>query len=319
MAYGQSGHLAITFQNSFGTSFTDSALFVPLVSESISETINPIVENNLYGRLAESPTHEGAHDIEGDIATEAHPIALGALLKAALGQVGTSAQDSAFLHEFLPVGSDWDAYAAVPPMTVEAYRDVGSAFVYYDMLGSALSLEIAQGQLLTATLGVMGGRFAQQEKAVPAFPRGRPWTWDVASAAYDGAGVADLRQLSLTFDNQLAAHHTLSAGRFPHRIKRGGPQTVVVEGSMLFQEQTHFQEFQAQSEKRLLVTFAGETVADSYQNALTLDVPRLRFTEFAPRLTGVGQLEVSFSAKGVFDTSSGYALRMTLTNTHAGY
>ena len=319
MAYGQSGHLAISFQNSFGTSFTDSQVFIPLVSESITETINQIVENNMYARLAESPTHEGVHEIEGDIATDAHPIAMGMFLKGALGSVSTTPQDSAFLHEFLPATADWDAYAAVPPMTVEVYRDAGSAFIYHDMLGASLTLEISQGQLLTAGMGMLGGQFGQSAQSATDFKAGRPWSWDVVSATYDGGVLAELRQVSLVFDNQLASHFTLSGGRSPHRIKRSGPQTVSVEGTMLFQDQALFSEYQTQSEKRLLIQFGGQTVAESYQTELTVDIPRLRFAEFSPQINGAGQLEVSFSGKGVYDAGSGYAMRVTLTNTMAGY
>lgn len=319
MAYGQAGHLAVTFQESFGTSQTNSGMFIPLVSESVTETINQLTEENLYGLLAEPPTHEGTHAVQGDIRTEAHPIALGTLLKAALGRVTTTAQGSAFLHEFLPAMADWDAYAATPPMTLELHRDVGSAFVYYDMLGSALTLEIAQGQLLTSALSLLGGGTSRKAAATPAFHRGRPWSWDVASAAYDSAGITDLRQMSLVFDNRLSPHYTLSGTRRPRRIKRDGPQTVSVEGSMLFEDQALFQEFLDQSEKPLRVSFAGETVADSYRALLTLDLPRFRLTEFTPQLAGAGQIEVSFAGKGVYDQTSGYALRFTLTNTQAQY
>jgi hypothetical protein len=60
-------------------------------------------------------------------------------------------------------------------------------------------------------------------------------------------------------------------------------------------------------------------VASGTTARLTVDVPRLRFTEFAPQLAGPGQVEVGFAAKGVYDTASGYALRVTLVNTLAGY
>ncbi len=319
MAYGQSGHLAVTFQESFGTSLTTSGMFIPLVSESVTETINQLTEENLYGRLAEPPTHEGTHAVQGDIRTEAHPIALGVMLKAVLGRVSTTAQGSAFLHEFLPAVADWDAYGATPPMTLALHRDVGSAFIYYDMLGSALTLEIAQGQLLTSALTLLGGGTSRKAAAIPAFYPGRPWSWDVASAAYDGAGITDLRQMSLVFDNRLSPHYTLSGAKTPHRIKRDGPQTLALEGTMLFEDQVLFQEFLDQTEKPLHVTFAGETVADSYTAQLTLELPRFRLTEFSPQLAGAGQIEVSFAGKGVYDQTSGYALRITLTNTQPQY
>jgi hypothetical protein len=319
MAYGRSGHLAIHFQNSFGTSNTSSAHFIPLISETVQEKIGQLIEDNLYGRLAESPYHEGLHEVSGEIRTEAHPIYLGAFLKAALGGVTTTAQGSAFLHEFLPKAADWDEFAAVPPLTLEIHRDAGSAFLYYDVLASELSLEIAHGQLLSAGLAVVGGRFSRKASAVPSFHAGRPWTWDVVSASYDGGAIADLRQLTLRFNNQLAAFHTLGGGKAPRRVKRDGAQQVGVEGALLLQDQALFQRYLDQSERRLLLTFAGETIANSYAALLTLDVPRLRFGEFKPALSGPGQLEVAFAGNGVYDTSSGYALRVTLTNTKAVY
>ena len=319
MAYGQSGYLAIHFQDSYGTSNVDSAHYIPLVSESVVEAVGQIVENNMYGRLAESPYHEGLHEISGDISTEAHPIYLGTFFKAALGLTTVTAQGSSFVHEFLPAAADWDEFAAVPPMTLEIHRDAGSAFLYYDVLASELLLEVAQGQLLTAGLTVLGGRFGRQVAVTPSFHAGRPWTWDVVSASFDGAAISDLRQFTLRFSNQLGAMYTLSGDKVPRRIKREGSQQVAIEGTMLFQDQSLFQEFLDQSEKRLLLTFAGETVAQSYQAQVTLDVPKLRFGEFKPGLSGPGQLEVSFTAAGVYDSTSSYALRATLTNTQPAY
>jgi len=319
MAYGRAGYLAIHFQDSYGTSQTGSAHYIPLVSETVEETIGQIVEDNVYSRLAESPTHEGLHEIGGELRTEAHPVYLGAFLKSALGGHVATAQHSAFQHEFLPLAQDWDRFAAVRPMTLELHRDAGSAFLYYDMLGNEVALDIAHGQLLTATLAVVGGRFGRKAPQPPQFHAGRMWSWDVASASYDGQPVADLRRLTLRFSNRLAAMHTLGADKSPSRIKREGAQQVAVEGTMLFQDQGLFQQFLDQSERRLLLTFRGETVATSYTALLTLDVPRLRFKEFKPALSGPGQLEVSFAANGVYDQGSGYALRVTLTNTLAAY
>ncbi len=319
MAYGQLGHLGLCFQNSVGTAFTSSLSFVPLVSESVGETIEGLVETGMYGRLAEPPHQEGVHKVEGEVRTEAHPIQIGTLLKATLGRAATTLQGSAYVHEFLPATADWDGFAAVPPLTVELHRDVGSAFIYSDMLADALTLEIAQGQLLTAKATLVGGRLVRQAAAPPSYPGGRPYTWDVVSASYDGQGIADLRKISLVFDNHLAAQYTLSGGKYPRRVVREGPQTVAVEGTLVLQDQVLFQEFLNQSEKRLVMTFDGPQVASGTTARLTLDLPRLRFLEFAPQLAGPGQVEVGFSAKGVYDTTSGYALRATLVNTQPGY
>ncbi|MDH5751332.1 MAG: phage tail tube protein [Deltaproteobacteria bacterium] len=319
MGYGQSGHLAVCFQSSFGTTKTNSQFFIPLVSESIAETIETLVENNMYSRLAESPVHEGAHEIGGEIRTEAHPIYLGTFLKAALGQSSVTAQGSAFRHEFLPVSQDWDNYAAVPPLSVEIHRDTGSAFLYYDLLANALSLEISHGQLLSASMEVIGGQFQQKAPGTAVFKPGRPWAWDVASISHGGTAQPDIRSLLVRFENQLAAQHTISGRKTPHRIKRSGPQKVTLEGSFLFENQQLFQDFMQQTENRFLLTLNGEAVSSGYNAQLVIDLPRLRFQELTPQLTGTGALEAGFTATGVFDTTSGYALRVTLVNTQPAY
>ena len=319
MAYGQSGHFAACFQNSYGTTFTGSLTHLPIISESIAETIDQLVENNLYAHFGESPYHEGMHTVRGEVRCEAHPIFLGVGLKAAFGQVQTSAVGSVFTHVFWPAGQDFDGKAALPPLTLEIHRDVGSAFLYGDMLANDLTLEIAQGQLLTMNLGLLGGRTSNGAASTPAFPGGRPWSWDVVSASLDGVSASQLRQLSLRFENQLTPLHTLSSGKSPGRIKREGPQRVQVEGNMLLEDQVWFQKYLAQSESRLLVTFTGQAVGSGYNAKLVLDVPRLRFSQFSPQLSGPGQLEVAFTANGMFDTTSGYAMQATLTNTQPAY
>ncbi|MDH4247404.1 MAG: phage tail tube protein [Deltaproteobacteria bacterium] len=319
MGYGQLGHLALSFQSSFGTTSTTSFHYIPLVSETLGEKIERITESSLYARLAEPPIREGVHEVAGELRTEAHPVYLGVFLKAALGQGTVTPQGSAFLHQFIPAKADWDAFAAVPPLTAELHRDVGSAFVYGDLLAEGLTLEIAHGQLLTANLEILGGRFSQKAAGTPSFLPGRPWTWDVVSASYDGAGQSDLRQISVRFGNQLTPQHSLSGLKTPRRIKRSGAQQVTVEGSLLFESQTLFQAFAKQDERRLLVTLRGEPVSSGYDALLTLEVPRLRFQEFSPQIGGAGPVEVGFTAAGVFDATSNYALRVTLVNTQAAY
>lgn len=319
MAYGQSGHLAICFQQSFGLTSTTSPYFIPLVSESIAESIQQLAETNMYGRLSESPYHEGVHEFSGEIRSEAHPVYLGVLLKAALGQNSVTAQSSVFVHEFLPTQADWDAKAALPPLTMELHRDVGSAFVYSDMLATTLTLEIAHGQLLSAAMEAIGGRFSQKAAFTPTYATGRPWTWDVASATHDGLEINGLRSLTISFENQLASFHTLSGAKTASHIKRNGPQTVKVEGTLLFDDQQMFQAFQGQTERRLHLTLSGEAVSSSNKALLTVDIPRFRVHEMAPQMSGVGQIEVPFTGGGLVDTTSNYALRVTLTNTQASY
>ncbi len=172
MAYGMKGHIGISFQQSFGTAFTGSMFYIPFISESIVEAIPPIISEGITGRFEEGDSYEGAHEIGGDITIPAHPILIGLALKAWMGQSSSALTTSYYTHTFKPRTSDFDDFAAVPPITIEVYRDAGSAYQYYDMLCSNLTFEYAHNALIKVTTTFKGGKFAKLVKTVPSYVAG---------------------------------------------------------------------------------------------------------------------------------------------------
>lgn len=315
VGYGMRSHVMWNFQDSFGTSQTSSLQAIPVTGVTLNHTIEQIVEENMYSRFAESPYHEGAHMVEGDITMQANPIAMGWLLKSTIGIVSTTSGTGTQTHVFRPNVTDFDDKAAGRPATCEVYYDTGSAAVYYDLVGDSLSLNISNGELLGVTAGFIGAGFSRKAAGSPTYPESKPFVWDQFSGSYNSALISELKDLTLDFNNSLEADWTLSSSKSPQRIKRTAHQTVEISGTVLFASHSYMQAFEAQSENRFIAHFAGQQAP----NALTIDVPKMRFKTFDVSVGDAGIIEANFTAQGIYDTTSAYALEITLVNTQTYY
>ena len=316
VGYGMLGHVGWDAQNSYGTSKVTSQHFIPFISETFDWQHEPIKETNMYGRFGESPFHAGPRFVEGEIQMESHPIEMGHLLKSVFGQVTTTSAAGTQTHAFLPRNTtDWDDRAAGQPATVEVNRNVGSAALYYDMVGSQLTLQIQNGELLSVTWQGMGAGFTRAIAATPSIPAAKPFRWAQMSCQYNGWAITDMRQATITVNNQLERVFTLGQSNTPYRIKRTGEVMVAVSGVMQFAQHSFWLDFESYTARPFVLNFAGQ---DTPYN-LVLDVPLLAFNKFSPTMGGKGLVEVSFAGNGQFSTTSGTALQATLVNTQTYY
>ena len=319
--YGMKTVVAASFQNSYGTALTASNYFIPYLTEGFAVTKEPLVSENMTGVFDEGATYEGLNAVEATLETEAHPISLGVMLKAILGAPASVVSGAIYAHTFKPRTADFDVYAANIPMTWTKHMgDSGSAHQFYDMVASKLTLSVANGELLKASLDLMGGKYKQVAAPAASYPTGKGFTWDVASVAISGVANGDITELNLELDEALENKYTLSAAKTPSRTVRSGRRTLAVGGTLVFDTQAEYQEFLSQSERNLTITLKGPTVIQSgYYDLLNIIVPLFRYTEFAPVAGGAEKVEVGFSGKGVYSVSSATALQITLTNTQPAY
>lgn len=326
-AYGQNSVLAISFQDSAGTSNVDSLHFVPFTSEGLALIKEPLTSEQMRGIFDEGPDSEGMNSVEGDVEVEAQSIALGAMLTAVFGKPTTTAVGSGFEHVWTPQTSDWSTRLANLPVTVYKHlSDPGSAHVFYDLNGSSIELSSAAGEFLNAIVSFVGGKEEQIEALTPSYPDEVRWPWDVASlqlAPNSGDSLSALDTImdfTITVDEQLEAQHTHSATKTPSRIKRTGFRTVEVSGTMKFEDQDEYQQYKAQSERAFQAHFRGPAeISSGVRESLTIDIPAFRLRELPPSAEGAGPIEVSFTAAGKYHTGSGTAIQVTLVNTQAAY
>lgn len=321
MSYGMKTNVGISFQNSYGTALATSIYWVPFLSEGFAISKEPLVSENMTGVFDEGATYEGINAVEGTLEVEAHPIVLGAMLKALMGNPVTVTSGAYFTHTFKPRTADFDDFAAGVPLTIsKVLGDAGSSHRFSDMVASKLSLSVANGELLKASMDFMGGKYAQIVAPAASYPAGKSFTWDVASVSLGAIANADIAEFNMELDESLENKYTLNATKTPSRTKRSGRRTLSVGGTLIFDTQTEYQKFLDQSERNLTVNLAGlANVQSGYNELLTITVPLFRYVEFKPVAGGAEKIEVGFSGKGVYSTTSATMLQITLANTQAAY
>lgn len=321
--YGQTATLGLALQNSWGTPNVSSLFWIPFISESIALDIPALVSQANVGNFDEGEHNEGPRTAGGDLGFEAQSIPLGAVLAAFFGTPTSTKESSAdvYNHLFVPASGDYDTqYSAGHPCTIIKNRDVGSADRFSDMNAATLEMSINNGEFLMATVGFVGGHFQQVAKVTPSLPTGRRWTWDQTSVGLGGSGNSKVTQLSIKMDQAIEPQHTLNGSSYPDRIKRTGFRKTEITGTIKFDDQDEYQDFLNQTEQELTVNLVGKTaISSGYYDAILFQVPLFRFTEFKPNAGGPGQIEVSFTSKGVYSQDSGATLQVTLTNTQTAY
>jgi hypothetical protein len=320
MAYGQNGHIGISFQDSFGTANVDSMDYFTFVSESISENIEELLSESLSARYEEPDAYNGMTDISGDIVTEIHPHTTGKLLMAWAGQESVAFVGSCYSHLMVPINDDWDAeVSALQPCTIEIYRDTGSAYQYFDMLCNQLVLEISQGALYRCTASWIGANFAFMNKSTPSYVTGSLFTWDTVSVSLAGTGINDVSDLTITLNNNLEGFAYLDLQRTYGRILRNGYRTIETGGTMLLVGDDEYRNYRDGTLQRLIVTATQPNTIMDAHNQVEIDIPKMKYRAFDAPLDGVGLVDATFEGKGTYDTTSSYAVKFTVVNTNAAY
>jgi hypothetical protein len=320
MAYGQEGHIGVGFQDSLGTANVDSFDYMPFISETLTENIEDLISESLSSRLEEPDAYEGMHANEGEIAMEVHPHNIGKFLKAWAGQESVSYTVSMYSHNMVPLSNDWeDERAALQPMTIEVYRDTGSAYQYFDMMCNQLTFEISQGAIYKCTAGMIGAQFAWMAKTTPSYETGSYYTWDTVSVSLAGSAVSDIAELSITLNNNLEGKAYLDGNKYHSRILRREYRTIELSGTMLLVGDAEARVYRARTGQRLVVSATDPTTVMLDHNRLEIDIPQMRYTSFPANIAGPQLVEISFDAKGGYDSTSSYAVQFTLTNTTAEY
>lgn len=320
MPYGQDSNIGISFQDSYGSSLVDSVYFLPHLTDGVKLEIPPLIDEAMKGIYDEGESYEGPKMVAGDFETTAQAISLGVMLRAMMGAPSTVNSDGLYTHTFKPRIADFDEKCANDPVTYYRYLQTGSAELLYDLNASTLELAIANGELMKAKIGFVGGSFEQLADIAAAYPVGKKFAWDVTSVSIGGAGKDEMMDLTITIDDQLEAQHTLSGSKYPARIKRTGMRTVAVAGTLKFDNQDEYQQFISQSERALIVNFKGITeVQSGYYEEIKIELPAMRYSDVPVAAGGPGPLEISFTGAGKYKVTSATALQITLTNTQAAY
>jgi hypothetical protein len=323
MAEGVLGFLGISRQQSFGTA-TSSWNFIPFTSEGIATTIDQIRRGSIVGRTAEGIAQAGIEKGGGDVTMEPHPILIGHILRGVCGQSSVSATATTsvagfqdYTHEFIPRNAKFDTKCMLPPYTLQVHRDVTSAFQYGDSIFTNVELNIKGNALVEAKATVMTRVTSIMAASTATFTEPAEWAWNVASVSIAGTAIDFIESLTVSIDQPTDGVIMLDGTRMVNRFVRNGPTAIRVSGTLDFQDLTEFNAFKTQTQRRLLVNLAPAVASGPY---MLIDIPKMLYTTFPANIGGPNRISVGFQGTGEFDTTSSYAIRITLTNTQAtGY
>lgn len=318
MSYGALSHLGISAQQSFGTA-TGSWDYMPIISESLVTEIEQLEEEGMRARFEAGATHEGLITIVGDIVFEPHPILMGHFLRGVTGQGSLSYSNSACVWEFIPKQGDFSTNCALPPFTLQIYRDNGSAWQFTDAIVNQLAIEISGGAMVKATASMLCRVSSLMTKTSPSFPAGNPFNWSQASLSLAGTANGDFENFVFTINNNIEGVTVLDNTRLHGKYLRAGYRESVFNGNVDFASQTEYNKFRVGSEQAIKLTVTGDTTATSYNNLLVIDIPQGKYSSYPVNISGAGRMSIGVDGIAKYNTTSAYAVRFTLTNTRTTY
>ena len=320
MAYGIRSYVQMSFQDSFGTANISSSHPIPILSETLTETKPPLMDEGMYGRFDQDEAYEGLNEIAGEVVfhPNAETIGIALLAWAGANTAATSVDGVGWQYEITPESNDFENKCATIPLTVEVYRDVGSSFQYYDMCCNELSLEIANGEIVKATMGLVGGKYAKMTETTSLnYYMDDSFLWDTSSVSMNGIAADEVTAYNLTLSNNLEATGTLNNTKLPSRIKRTAKRSIELSGTLLYEDDVKLDLFRAGTVIQAINTM---TINSGYtSDSLEIDIPSFKYSAFPVNAGGVGLIEVAYSGLGSYNAGSGTAIKFTLINSLDGY
>jgi len=323
MAQSRLGHIGLGKETTWGTAVAATA-YVPFVSESITLEKEQLIDPSIKAIFDESPSYEGLNTISGDITFEVRPEILGYFLRSALGAPTTTQPDavnapSAYQHEFIPAQTKFADDCHLWPYTIEIHRDLGTAFQYAGCVVNNLQLTFGVDQkILRAVASIIGKSVTTIAATTPSFETADPWIWKDATITIGGASNTMLESFQWAVNNNCEGLPTINGSRDIGIIHRTSPRTFPLSLTFTVDDLTEYNRFANQNETAFVVTLTGATIEGGENFKLVLDMPKVRYTAFPVNMDG-GRVTVDVTAVAKYDSTNGYATKVTLENTTTSY
>lgn len=334
MGYGAKVQVFLGRQTAAGSgqAVTDAGSFhhLPHISCDVGLEKEEIISENNAGRFDEGAAYDGVSNVAGTIEFEALPRSLGAVLTGLIGQPTVVTSGSVKTLSYLPRTADFSSTIINEPFSV-LVKDpsVTSSELYFDCQFSQGEFQFAQGQLLRARAVVSQGRrvyggygSANYQPTLATADLSAGFLWDVASISVGGTAISNLSNITVSINENIEPVYTLDGTLLPHQASRSAFRAVTVQGQMLFDSRSMYNDFIDSTQRRLLITASNRRVQiqSGYYPTLILDVPQMKISQMKAAYNGPGQVSVPFTARGVLDTTSDYSFKATLSNTYTpGY
>jgi hypothetical protein len=331
MTYGAQTKIGIARQAAANTWVIAPTSFhgIAFTNEDIGYESQELVSANLTGRFEEGAVYPGLSNIAGTIECEMTPRSIGASLAACLNHVPVSVTSASIRTlTFLPNTQDFSSTLCKAPFTFyKQFSDANSAQLFYDVQFGQIEFAFSQGAFAKLRLTSAGGTLlpngvGSASIAADFADTGRLFPWNVTSISYNGAGMGENSDITVTVNENIAPIYTINGTLAPFKFTRENFRQITVNGTMYMQDRTFLNNFVNGTQSRLVITSINTVAAiqSGYFNTLILDVPQAKLTTFKPSVSGPGELAVPFTMRGVLDPTSLYAFQAIMVTTwQAGF
>lgn len=323
MSYGQNSWLFLSFQNSYGTFNTSSAHFLEFISESITLKKEQLVKQGMRSVIDQNDSVEGKNTLDGDINVEVNPYNLPVLFNAMMDPA-VSSSGGLTTYVFNPIQKDFDSNGVGKPITAFLFPGFDTSSVgdrFSDLMATNLEISYTGGDFIKAKLSLLGkAQFSTTFLTTPAYPEAENVAWHTSSITMNNSWQCSIEELTVTIDQPAEGKYPLcrsflaSERRNPKRIKRAGPRTVNISGTLTYEDRLHLDLFLNQTNFPMTVA----CMLDGSGVGFALDLPKVKFTEFPTVVEGPDELMVSFSAVAQYHSGSGTAITATVVSSLTG-
>ena len=344
MPLGFKGYLMIAEEgttvaggNVWGKESVDWLSALYFESESLAPAPDIFFSTELGGRNAEGDrafrrSRKRGDKCEGAITITAYPegggdmSGLALLLKHATAGVtsgtliGTAQglSDDYYLHTFIPkdeIDNLWNGSTyRVYGLTVHIGREDDSGSLRnYPHLGCRIrniTFSCAAGEELKCSVEFVGRKLGDTGTAkTPSYSGLSPWTFDEASVTVDG-NTRQIDSFEITITNPMVEAHTLGTNVLG-RVRFSGARTVTGNITAPFEGWVKdlFNKWRNNQSASLNIKFTKGTYW-----TIEFDLPKVIFTGAPPSIGGPEELVVTMPFQALWDESSGYDIRIKLSN-----
>ena len=306
-------HMGVGKEVAWGTPIAATD-YLALLSESLVNEIEQVMEPELRDIADEPPQYEGLHSVKGDISILCKPIGIGFLLRSALG-APVSGAGPPYDHTFTPVNADFSTTCALPPYTIEVDRDVATAYQFAGCVVNDLEISFStKSKLLIAKASILGKSVVLIAPTAVSHEATDPFKWLEATFTLGGGAITTLEEFSMKVSNNLEGVESLNATELYSRIQRNGFRTFEFNLTFPVLDTTEYTRFEAQGEAAFVTTITKDA-----SNMLTITTNKLRYIAYPLGVSGPERMTVGISAKAKYDSVLGAGVQVVLRNTKATY
>lgn len=311
------GYVGLKKETTFGTAAT-VAEFIPVKSFESAQDPQNYYPEAIRGTRGRARGIGMGIQNEVNLEMDAEPQSIGHILLAALGTISSAAVSGAtgaYKHDITP-GNVLPSYTFERNDTVMTQTIAGTKI---DSL--TLSVEAGDDGVLTVEADMIAQSITDKASAsVATYTDKDPFAFHRVLVEKGGQTNENLKSMEIEINNNLKDDQfTLRKSRNVASIEEG-MREVTVTAEMLFKNKAEYLAFINGTKDTLKFTFEGDIITGSTRDMLVIELPKIMYDSFEVPMGGPDdEVLASIEATALIDTTLGYDIKASVTNSVASY